>query len=118
MLPIEPDTDISYLIEQKKAGKHRCLTGSFVKLYSLRAKSDLEKRIADAIHTRDHETHRSDARTYYNGILNVLRRKLRDVNRELTKSGLIEVHTIPLERRRSCRDRTHSSRLLKLSGLL
>jgi len=118
MFIIDRDADISQLIEQRKSGQHKCLTGRMVKFYSERTRADLEKRIEDAIHSRDSESHRTDARSYYNGILKVLRRKLRDVNRELAKKELTEARQICLEPTRARRDRAHDLRVLKLSGIL
>jgi len=118
MLVIDRDANISLLVEQKKSGKHKCLTGRVVDFYSERAKSDLEKRINDMVHSRDDESHRSDARSYYNGVLRVLRRKLRDVNRELAKRDLTESPSVGLMASRPARRGSNGQRILKLSGLL
>lgn len=118
MLVIDRDVDITLLIEQKKSGQHKCLTGRVVDFYSERAKSDLEKRISDMIHSRDDENHRSDARSYYNGVLSVLRRKLRDVNRELAKKALTESHSVGLLAPKPRRRGSNGQRILRLSGLL
>ncbi len=118
MFVIDRDADIALLIEQKKKGQHKCLTGRVVDFYSERAKADLEKRISDMIHSRDDESHRSDARSYYNGVLRVLRRKLRDVNRELAKKELTETYSIDSVSSRNSRRGTNDQRILRLSGLL
>jgi len=118
MLVIDRDANISLLVEQKKSGKHKCLTGRVVDFYSERAKSDLEKRINDMVHSRDDESHRSDARSYYNGVLRVLRRKLRDVNRELAKKALPESHSVDLLSSKRRSRGSNDQRILRLSGLL
>lgn len=56
---------------------HRCLNGACVPLESPECTIDLEFRIADAAADRDSFNTRSDARAHYNGLLKVLRRKLR-----------------------------------------
>jgi len=115
---VDPDANIELLVEQKKNKQHKCLTGRVVKFYSERAKSDLEKRISDMVHSRDDESHRSDARSYYNGVLRVLRRKLRDVNRELAKMTLPESHRADVVPPRRSNRGTSDQRILRLSGLL
>ncbi len=57
--------------------KHRCMNGRSVKIGSKACVQDLEKRIADAVTTRDACDLRSDARLHYNGLLKILRRKMR-----------------------------------------
>ena len=118
MFLIDCDADINLLIEQQKSGKHKCLTGRVVNFYSVRAQTDLEKRIADAVHSRDDESHRTDARSYYNGVLKVLRRKLRDVNRELLKKGLTESFMPSPRPSRSRGGGSTDLRILKLSGII
>jgi len=56
---------------------HRCLNGECVPLYDPECTIDLEFRIADAAADRDSFDTRTDSRSYYNGLLKVLRRKLR-----------------------------------------
>ncbi len=56
--------------------KHRCMNGRSVKIGSKACVQDLEKRIADAVTTRDACDLRSDARLHYNGLLKILRRKM------------------------------------------
>ena len=57
--------------------KHRCMNGRSVKVGSKACINDLQKRIDDAVTTRDSCDLRSDARLHYNGLLKILRRKLR-----------------------------------------
>ena len=56
---------------------HRCMPGKMVKMSSLKCQKDLEKRIEDAASHRDGSGSRTDARLHYNGLLRILRRKLR-----------------------------------------
>ena len=112
------ETDVQDLIEAKKSGKHLCLSGRYVNCYSETCKNDLQRRIKDAIHFRDHADCRTDARTYYNGLLRVLRRKFREVERELNKRQLAEDSRRLPEKRRERRKVTIDQRILKLSGLL
>jgi len=118
MFSIDPDEDVVFLIEQKKAGKHKCLNGRFVEYISDKCCNDLEKRIEDAIHSRDYENSRTDARIYYNGVLSVLRRKLREVNKELTRRALSESPVSVQRLRRPKYDVSIDQRILKLSGIL
>jgi|ETNvirnome_6_100_1030635.scaffolds.fasta_scaffold00680_18 hypothetical protein len=115
MFPLDHDDDVIYLIEQKKTGKHRRQDGRYVEFFSTKCRVDLENRIEDAIYTRDNESRRTDARTYYNGVLSVLRRKLRQVNKELTKRELTE--TVVRESHHKS-DMKSSSRILRMSGIL
>ena len=57
--------------------KHICLSGRAVGLGTRSCITDIEKRIDDAIVSRDSCSLRSDARLHYNGLLKILRRKLR-----------------------------------------
>ena len=56
---------------------HRCVSGDMVSLDSPECVADLEFRIEDAAADRDACNTRTDARVHYNGLLKVLRRKLR-----------------------------------------
>ena len=56
---------------------HRCVSGKMVPIASARCVKDLEYRIQDAVEDRNACVTRTDARVHYNGLLNVLRRKLR-----------------------------------------
>ena len=57
--------------------KHRCLNGKSVGVGTKSCILDLERRIDDAVSSRDSCDMRSDARLHYNGLLKILRRKLR-----------------------------------------
>lgn len=56
---------------------HRCINGDVVSVGTPECALDLAYRIDDAAAERDMHAHRTDARTHYNGLLNILRRKLR-----------------------------------------
>jgi len=115
---LEPDEDIQRLIEAKKKGQHKCLSGRFVNCYTLTCRNDLCRRIEDAIHFRDHSNTRTDERSYYNGLLRVLRRKLREVEKELSKKELTEGFRGSSEQRLQRRNVSINHRILKLSGIL
>ena len=57
--------------------KHRCMNGRTVGVGTKACILDLEKRIDDAVANRDSCDMRSDSRLHYNGLLKILRRKLR-----------------------------------------
>lgn len=57
--------------------QHRCVTGDMVGIDTPGCIEDLEFRIEDAAADRDACNTRTDARVHYNGLLKVLRRKLR-----------------------------------------
>ncbi len=56
---------------------HRCMNGRIVSIGSPICVRDLERRIEDAAENRDACPARTDARMHYNGLLQILRRKLR-----------------------------------------
>jgi hypothetical protein len=121
MFPLSRDADIHALIEAKKGGKHLCLNGRYVDYHSEKCRNDILRRIEDACHWRDHATHQSDSRTYYNGVLKVLRRKLREVEKALLQAAqqqLTETPGRPQMFGRSVDDDNQGARLLKLAGLL
>lgn len=60
---------------------HRCINGKQVRMDSPRCVKDLQYRIEDACEDRDACPGRTDAREHYNGLLKVLRRKLRRAQR-------------------------------------
>jgi len=57
--------------------QHRCVNGDIVGIDTSTCIEDLEFRIEDAAADRDACNTRTDARVHYNGLLKVLRRKLR-----------------------------------------
>ena len=56
---------------------HRCIDGQIVAVGTPECTVDLAYRIEDAAAERDSHPPRTDARMHYNGLLNILRRKLR-----------------------------------------
>ena len=56
---------------------HRCVNGKVAPMGSPACVVDIEFRIQDAIIDRNECSNRTDARVHYNGLLNILRRKLR-----------------------------------------
>ena len=60
---------------------HRCVSGDMVSMDSPECVTDLEFRIEDAAADRDACNTRTDARVHYNGLLKVLRRKLRQARK-------------------------------------
>ena len=70
-----PSSLVEILYESEE--KHRCMNGRLVKSGLASCIKDLEKRIYDAVTSRDSCDMRSDARLHYNGLLKILRRKLR-----------------------------------------
>jgi hypothetical protein len=57
--------------------QHRCFDGTMVPVESPECYIDVMSRIEDAAETRDSCPSRTDAREHYNGLLKVLRRKMR-----------------------------------------
>ena len=77
---------IREVVASDKTELHRCLTGDVVTLDSPKCIPDLEFRIDDLSACRDDCHTRSDSRAHYNGMLKVLRRKLRQ-SRKLQDTG-------------------------------
>lgn len=77
---------IREVVSSDKAELHRCLSGDVVTLDSPKCIPDLEFRIDDLSACRDDCHTRSDSRAHYNGMLKVLRRKLRQ-SRKLQDTG-------------------------------
>jgi len=77
---------------QETAGEesHRCLDGECVPLSSPECTIDLEFRISDAAADRDSFDTRTDSRTHYNGLLKILRRKLRQ-SKKMQLQDLIDL---------------------------
>ena len=118
----DSDENIFDLTESRKSDKHRTISGNFVEFFSPECKEDLLTRIDDAIHTRDETNCRSDERIHYNGVLNVLRRKLREVEKEMSLRQ-IDAAQVKLQERRDrsqakANGESSDSRILKLAGIL
>ena len=60
---------------------HRCFDGSVVPFGSNQCLEDLYQRKEDAQETRNSCDVRTDKRDYYNGVLKVLRREIRDAEK-------------------------------------
>ncbi len=78
-------------IIQEVAGEetHRCLNGECVPLSSPECTIDLEFRIADAAADRDSFDTRTASRAHYNGLLKVLRRKLRKSKKQQLQDMIV-----------------------------
>jgi len=103
--PISPEL----ISEVKKGNKYLTMTGSLVDFRSPACVEDLKHRIDDTAHFRDLCCTRSDERTYYNGVLKVLRRKLREAERHPLQEGG------PHKRLSRA---SGSNRVLKLAGII
>ncbi len=106
--------DLIFLAEAHKKNLHMMLDGEFVDCNSLDCAKDLRRRIEDTTYNRDLSSTRSDERSYYNGVLRVLRRRLKEVEKHLsTKPNMLE-----FKQRISTKRKKRSSRLMKLAGIL
>ena len=117
---LEDITQIDSINESKtskKDQKHRCLNGKLVNFFSQKCLDDIQKRIDDALHYRDTSSSRSDTRLHYNGLLNVLRRKQREVKKFLdSQASAIGPKDSVQSKKRSLI--TTEQRILRLSGLI
>ncbi len=119
MLADVDNIDLFLLLEASKADKHMTIAGRLVNCHSDACARDLRKRIEDAVYSRDLATTRSDERTYYNGILKVLRRRLREVEKELkSRQERLTEGTTAAKRQSRSRARRQSIRLLQRAGIL
>ena len=110
--------DVYLLIEAAKGGKHLCMNGKLVNCHSRKCRNDLIMRIEDAKHSRDLASTRTDERTFYNGILSIFRRKLREVEKEIGKKQLSEQFESQRDDIYERRTVNSNDRLLKLSGII
>lgn len=70
------------LVEQSTGERmHRCFHGALVPFGSQECVDDISSRMEDARTIRDECDNRTDKRDYYNGVLKVLRREMRDAQR-------------------------------------
>jgi hypothetical protein len=106
--------DLIMLVEANRRGQHLTMTGDFVDCNSPECAEDLRNRIHDAVHARDLSSTRSDERTYYNGVLRVLRRRLREVEKELRKKE--ESLNESKNQRKRLTGMPNSSRMLRMAG--
>ena len=68
---------ISEVLNNDSEEIHRCVMGDIVPMSSLECVDDIQLRLDDARLDRDSCAKGTDSRSYYNGLLNVLRKKLR-----------------------------------------
>jgi len=115
---IVEDEDVERIIESTKKGMHRTLEGQMVKVGSPECRADILRRMDDMGYHRDDHGYGSDARSYFSGVLRVLRRKLRE-NDKIAES---EKQTETLEESESLEDKklneNAANRMLKLAGLI
>lgn len=111
------DNDVIALIEAANSGMHRTIRGKFVKIGTPECKSDIESRIQDISQDRDSSPHGSDARSYYSGVLRVLRRKLRENDRIMAKELLEKEEKKKKDKQKIRMEESTSSRILKLAGI-
>jgi len=103
------------LIESSSSGMHRTIRGKYVKIGSQACKNDLESRIEDITYNRNNSNHGSDSRSYYSGVLRVLRRKLRETDKILLSNS--EKKQNKISESIDMISENEGSRLLKLSGI-
>lgn len=110
--------EVDTLIESSKKGMHRTLEGQMVKIGSPECRADIVKRMDDMGYYRDDQSYGSDARSYFSGVLKVLRRKLRE-NDKVSES---ERQEETLEESESFEEKelneNTANRMLKLAGLI
>jgi len=74
---------VEHALVESSSGErmHRCFHGALVLYGSQECIDDITHRMEDARSTRDDCDNRTDKRDYYNGVLKVLRRELRDAQK-------------------------------------
>lgn len=74
---------IEHVLVESMTGEkmHRCFGGALVPFGSPECIDDLAARMEDARDIRDQCDNRTDKRDYYNGVLKVLRREMRDAQK-------------------------------------
>jgi len=73
---------ISEMISMDAGTDHRCFDGTVVPFGSNECMSDLDARMDDARSMRDGASCGTDTRAYLNGMLHMLRKKLRSARKE------------------------------------
>ena len=114
--------DAEMMIESSKKGLHRTLEGEMVKIGSPECRTDILRRMDDVGYSRNDHGYGSDARSYFSGILKVLRRKLRENDKIAAESNqqlevLDELDSEKEEENKSI-DEHAADRILKLAGLI
>jgi len=82
---------VEHALAEGSSGRrmYRCFSGSLVPFGSPECITDIAARMADARHTRDACDNRTDKRTYYNGVLKVLRREMREAEKAAQEDLLL-----------------------------
>lgn len=119
--------DVEMMIESSKKGMHRTMEGQMVRIGSPECRTDILKRMDDMGYHRDDQSYGSDARTYFTGIMKVLRRKLRENDKIAESEGAnVQDEGIMLTDKEPSRPTNESKklneaaadRMLKLAGLI
>jgi hypothetical protein len=111
------ENEIQMLIESSKKGMHKTLEGQMVKLGSSECREDILRRMDDVSYNRNDQGYGSDARVYFSGVLNVLRRKLRE-NDKVANAESESTDAVLEESRKYRASEKTADRLLKLAGLI
>lgn len=106
------------MIETSKKGMHKTLSGKFVKFGSKECREDIEKRIEDVTYHRNESNPRTDERSYQTGLLQVLRRKLRENDRIMLSQQDGQPKRKASKKLIEGLDENAASRILELAGLL
>jgi hypothetical protein len=116
------ESEVISLLEAKSNGLHKTLRGKFVKVGTDECRADIQARIEDITHHRNTSPHRSDARTYYTGLLRVLGRQLRE-NDRIMSAALQEKERLTKKTKRlkeSADDKLSeqfAARIMRLAGI-
>ena len=118
------DEEIELMIEASKQRMHKTLNGKMVKIGSKQCHDDIVKRVDDIAYHRNDSGYGSDARSYFSGVLRVLRRKLREnekvMNSESTPVEKVKKSKAPSKKLKESREFEEqvANRILKLAGIL
>lgn len=82
---------VEHALAEGSSGRrmYRCFDGSLVPFGSPDCMTDIAARMADARHIRDACDNRTDKREYYNGVLKVLRREMREAEKAKAQDDLL-----------------------------
>ena len=110
--------EIEMMIESSKKGMHRTLEGQMVKIGSPECRNDIMRRMDDMSYHRNDQSHGSDARAYFSGVLKVLRRKLRENDKIAAEESAVQEEVLEeLHESRKIEEK-NANRMLKLAGLI
>jgi hypothetical protein len=114
------DDDVEMMIESSKKGMHRTLEGQMVKVGSPECRADLIRRMDDMGYHRDDQSYGSDARSYFSGVLKVLRRKLRENDKIAESESQVQEEMLEESYKAETKrlDERAADRMLKLAGLI